>query len=116
VTRNRAGLARIQAPMANAGAGGASEDCPMAPGELVPVIDRTRCEGKADCVEVCPYHVFEVRRIDDADFAALGLLYKLKSIAHGRKTAYTPQASACHACGQCVTACPEDAIKLARPT
>jgi NAD-dependent dihydropyrimidine dehydrogenase PreA subunit len=90
------------------------EECRSEPGAMVPVIDRARCEGKADCVEVCPYHVFEVRRMDDADFAALGWLGKLKSIAHGRKTAYTPQASACQACGKCVTACPEDAIKLAR--
>ena len=28
-------------------------------GRLVPVIDRHRCEGKEDCVRVCPYHVFK---------------------------------------------------------
>jgi NAD-dependent dihydropyrimidine dehydrogenase PreA subunit len=67
-------------------------------------------------VAVCPYHVFEVRRIEDADFAKLGVLAKLKSIAHGRKTAYTPRAPDCQACGQCVAACPEKAIKLARVT
>ena len=37
-------------------------------------VDRSRCEGKGDCVEVCPYDVFEVRRIADSDFARLGLL------------------------------------------
>jgi NAD-dependent dihydropyrimidine dehydrogenase PreA subunit len=79
------------------------------------VVDRSKCEGKDECVQVCPFDVFEVRRIDDADFAKLGMLGKLKSIAHGRKTAYTPRASACQACGKCVAACPEDAIKLARP-
>jgi 4Fe-4S ferredoxin len=89
-------------------------ECRATPGEFVPVIDRSRCEGKSDCVEVCPYDVFEVRRIDDADFAKLGVLGKLKSMAHGRKTAYTPRASACQSCGKCVSACPEDAIKLAR--
>ena len=78
------------------------------------MIDRGRCEGKADCVEVCPFDVFEVRRIEDEDFARLGVLGKLKSIAHGRKTAYTPRAEACAACGKCVAACPEKAIKLAR--
>jgi 4Fe-4S ferredoxin len=77
-----------------------------------PVIDRNRCEGKDECVKVCPEDVFEVRTIDDADFAALSFFGKLKSRAHGRKTAYTPNASACQACGLCVTACPEDAIKL----
>jgi NAD-dependent dihydropyrimidine dehydrogenase PreA subunit len=63
---------------------------------------------------VCPYDVFEVRRMDDADFAPLGMLAKLKSIAHGRKTAYTPNWSDCQACGKCVEACPEKAIRLAR--
>jgi NAD-dependent dihydropyrimidine dehydrogenase PreA subunit len=92
----------------------ASSDCKSEPGAFAPRVDRSKCEGKAKCVEVCPVHVFEVRRIDDADFAALGVLAKLKSIAHGRKTAYTPGASACEACGLCVEACPEKAIKLAR--
>jgi NAD-dependent dihydropyrimidine dehydrogenase PreA subunit len=93
-----------------------SAECRSAPGELAPVVDRSKCEGKADCVEVCPYDVFEVRRMVDADFARLGLLAKLKSIAHGRKTAYSPRASACQSCGKCVAACPEKAIRLARPT
>jgi NAD-dependent dihydropyrimidine dehydrogenase PreA subunit len=88
--------------------------CRAEAGAFAPVIDRSKCEGKADCTEVCPYDVFEVRRMDDADFKALGLIAKLKSVAHGRKTAYTPRADACRACGKCVEACPEKAIKLAR--
>jgi NAD-dependent dihydropyrimidine dehydrogenase PreA subunit len=92
----------------------ASAECRASPGEFAPVVNRAKCEGKAECVEVCPVHVFEVRRMDAADFGALGMLAKLKSIAHGRKTAYTPRASACEACGKCVEACPEKAIKLAR--
>jgi NAD-dependent dihydropyrimidine dehydrogenase PreA subunit len=83
-------------------------------GEFAPIVDRAKCEGKAECVDVCPCNVFEVRRMDDADFAALGILARIKSIAHGRKTAYTPHAAACEACGKCVEACPEKAIKLAR--
>jgi NAD-dependent dihydropyrimidine dehydrogenase PreA subunit len=83
-------------------------------GELKPLIDRSRCEGKSDCVEVCPHSVFEVRRIDDADFAALGFFSKLKSRAHGRKSAYTPRENECHSCGLCVTACPEKAISLVK--
>jgi 4Fe-4S ferredoxin len=93
-----------------------SSECRAEPGEFVPVVNRSKCEGKEDCVRVCPYDVFEVRRIDDADFAALGWLGKLKSVAHGRQTAYTPRASACQSCGKCVEACPEKAIKLARAT
>jgi len=90
--------------------------CRAQPGEFAPVVDRARCEGKAKCVVVCPVQVFEVRGIDDADFARLGLLAKLKSMAHGRKTAYTPRAFFCEACAKCVEACPEKAIKLARVT
>jgi ferredoxin len=56
-----------------------------------------------------------VRRIDGADFARLSLLGKLKSVAHGRKSAYTPAIDACRACGLCVVACPEDAIALVPP-
>jgi NAD-dependent dihydropyrimidine dehydrogenase PreA subunit len=89
------------------------DPCQPEPGQLRPVIDRSRCEGKADCVRVCPYDVFEVRRMDDADFARLGVLGKLKSIAHRRQTSYA-RADACHACGLCVIACPEKAIKLCR--
>ena len=88
------------------------EKCRAEPGRFVPVVNRTKCEGKSDCVVVCPYDVFEVRRIENADFAGLGLLGKLKSMAHGRKTSYTPRASACQSCGLCVVACPEDAIEL----
>jgi NAD-dependent dihydropyrimidine dehydrogenase PreA subunit len=86
--------------------------CRGVPGAFVPVINRSKCEGKSDCVDVCPYDVFEVRPIEDDDFAKLGLLGKLKSVAHGRKTAYTPRASACQSCGLCVVACPEKAIEL----
>ena len=40
------------------------EDCKPTAGTHAPVVNRARCEGKKDCVEVCPYGVFEVRRID----------------------------------------------------
>jgi 4Fe-4S ferredoxin len=91
-----------------------TSECKAAAGQFVPVVDRGQCEGKADCVAVCPFDVFEVRRIDDADFAHLGAFGKLRSVVHGRKTAYTPRAAACQACGKCVAACPEKAIKIAR--
>ena len=88
------------------------ENCRAEPGRIVPFVSRGKCEGKGDCVEVCPYNVFVVTRITDEDFAALGILGRFKSRAHGRKTAYTPHADACQACGLCVVACPEDAITL----
>jgi NAD-dependent dihydropyrimidine dehydrogenase PreA subunit len=78
----------------------------------VPVVDLARCEGKQDCTEVCPYDVFEVTRMTDADFAGLNVIGKLRSLAHGRQAAYAVRADACHACGLCVVACPESAITL----
>jgi NAD-dependent dihydropyrimidine dehydrogenase PreA subunit len=90
------------------------EQCRAEPGAYAPRVNRSRCEGKADCVEVCPHDVFEVGIIDEADFATLSVLGKLKSIVHGRKTAHTPRAEQCQACGLCVVSCPEDAITLER--
>lgn len=88
------------------------EHCRATPGAYRPVIDRRRCEGKADCVSVCPFEVFEVGRIDEGEYRALPALVRLKVWVHGKKTAYTPRADACQACGLCVVACPEHAIKL----
>ncbi|HTN86344.1 MAG TPA: ferredoxin family protein [Sorangium sp.] len=88
------------------------EKCRAEPGAFRPVVDRNRCEAKGDCVEVCPVQVFEITRIASADFDALSLRGKLKSLVHGRKTAMTPNAAQCQACGLCVVACPEEAIQL----
>ena len=90
------------------------DNCRAEPGSYTITIDRNRCEGKGDCVEVCPHSVFEVRRIDAADYGQLGLLGKLKSRAHRGQTAYTLRIDACHACGLCVVACPEHALTLSR--
>ena len=81
-------------------------------GSWLPVIDHGRCEAKRDCIRVCPVDVFDVRRIDEADFAALGALGKLRSRAHRRVTSYAGRAADCTGCGACVTACPETAIEL----
>lgn len=90
--------------------------CKSEPGNFRPEIDARRCEGKGQCVAVCPYDVFEVGRLADEAFKAMPLRVKLKLWAHGRKTAYTPNAEACQACGLCVAACPEQAIRLVRST
>jgi len=61
-----------------------------------------------------PNDVFEIGRIADGDFSLLSPLAKLRVLAHRRRTAYTPNADACGACGLCVVACPEGAITLVR--
>ena len=87
-------------------------NCKENSGVVVPVIDRNRCEGKEDCVRVCPYDVFEVSVISDAERSKPSLRGRLKAWAHGGKLAHVVKPEACHACSLCVSACPEKAITL----
>jgi NAD-dependent dihydropyrimidine dehydrogenase PreA subunit len=91
-----------------------SAACRQPPGAFVPVVDFGRCEGKGDCVRVCPEQIFELQRISDADYRALGIVGRFKLRVHGMQVAYKPNAEACRACGLCVSACPEHAITLVR--
>jgi 4Fe-4S ferredoxin len=86
--------------------------CADQPGRFAPRIDRNRCEAKADCVRVCPYHVFEIRRLSAEEKRGLSWIGRLKSFAHGGQQAFAVRADDCHACGLCVKACPESAIRL----
>jgi NAD-dependent dihydropyrimidine dehydrogenase PreA subunit len=88
------------------------ENCLAARGRYFPVIDRNRCEGKGACVRVCPHDVFEVKTIEGEDYDALSFMGRIRSALHGRRSAYTPHAGQCQACGLCVVACPEQAITL----
>src|SRR5262245_40517772 len=90
------------------------DKCDEKAGRLVPVINRNRCEAKTDCVTACPYDVFEIRVLTDAERASLSWVGWFKAWAQGNKQAFAVRAQDCHACGLCVTACPEKAIKLAR--
>jgi len=77
-----------------------------------PVIDYGRCEGKAVCVEVCPYKVFELRQLSSAEVGPLSLVGRLRRALHGGRQAVAVRAADCHACGLCVAECPEEAIRL----
>ena len=81
-------------------------------GEFAPHIDRSRCEGKEDCARVCPYGVFDVRKLTRSERDELSMLTRLKVFAHGGRQAFAALADECLACGLCVQACPERAIKL----
>ncbi len=88
-----------------------SENCKET-GRLVPVIDPNRCEAKGDCVRVCPHQVFVVRKLTDLERSTLGPISRIKLFVHGGKQGFVSQPADCHACGECVTACPEKAITL----
>jgi NAD-dependent dihydropyrimidine dehydrogenase PreA subunit len=86
--------------------------CKQPPGAFRPVIDRNRCEGKKECVAVCPYDVFAIATVAPELRRNLSLRGKLKGFAHRWQQAIATNASACRACGLCVSACPEKAITL----
>jgi 4Fe-4S ferredoxin len=90
------------------------EKCRADAAAWVPVVDREKCEGKAECVGVCPYSVFELGTLTDVEYRSLGFVGRAKARHHDLRTARTPRAAECRACGLCVVACPEDAVTLVR--
>lgn len=91
-----------------------SAECKQAPGAFRPVVDRNRCEGKAECVRVCPTGVFRVGTLPKELRTGLGIQGKLKGFVHRWQQALLVDEAACEACGRCVGACPEKAIALER--
>jgi 4Fe-4S ferredoxin len=89
-------------------------NCKHEPKVLMPLVNLSKCEGKTPCVDVCPYHVFEIRNITKAEYQGLTLIGKVKTWVRGSGKAFAVRADQCHACGLCVTACPEKAISLVR--
>lgn len=91
-----------------------TQDCKQPPKVVAPIIDSHRCEGAGDCQEVCPYDVFQLHRLTKSEMKDLPFGPWLKVLVHGSKQAFVVNGDACHACGLCVTACPEKAIRLTR--
>ena len=89
------------------------DSCRGETGKVAPIVDRNRCEAKDGCVRVCPYDVFELRKLSPADKATLSLLGRVKAWAHGNEQAFVVRPEACRACQLCIEACPENALRLA---
>jgi len=79
---------------------------------LIPVINQNKCEGKGDCIRVCPYDVFEMGEISKEEKSQLSFKGKIKAWVHGGKQAFVIKSEACLACGLCLDACPESALSL----
>jgi 4Fe-4S ferredoxin len=86
--------------------------CEPEAGKFIPVIDPARCEAKGPCVPICPYQVIELRPLTKEQKLELSFLGRLKAKVHGNKRAFISLPDACHACGLCISICPEKAITL----
>ncbi len=86
--------------------------CDDEAGKVYPDINRNRCEAKGDCIDVCPYNVFEIHPLKAEDKAQQSLIGKIKTWVHGGKQAYAVRAADCHGCNLCAQVCPEKAITL----
>jgi NAD-dependent dihydropyrimidine dehydrogenase PreA subunit len=93
---------------------GDKASCKQDAGVVAPVINHHACEGAGDCLAVCPYDVFQIRKLSAPELKALPLGPWIKVKVHGGKQAFVVNGDACHACGLCVAACPEHAIRLTR--
>jgi NAD-dependent dihydropyrimidine dehydrogenase PreA subunit len=87
-------------------------DCKLEPGKVIPIINRNKCEGKADCLEVCPYDVFELRLLTHSEKQQLSRFGRFKLRVHGGKQAFVINADQCQGCSYCIKSCPEKAITL----
>jgi 4Fe-4S ferredoxin len=92
------------------------KECKHPPKVLMPLVNLSKCEGANPCIAACPYDVLELHTMSEAEYQTLTFKGKVKTWVHGRTKAYAVRADQCHACGLCVSACPEKAISLVRYT
>jgi len=62
--------------------------CAQRAGTVYPVIDRNRCEGKAECVAVCPVQVFDIGVLPLEARRELSLRGRVKGFVHGWRQAF----------------------------
>jgi len=53
-------------------------DCKQEPDVFMPIVNRKKCEGKAECVTVCPYNVFDMGIVSPQERAMLSFVGQLK--------------------------------------
>ena len=73
------------------------------------IINRNKCEGKANCLAICPEDVFELKAPSPEKLSRLS---RVKLRFHGGKQAFAVRPENCTACGACVDDCPEKAINI----
>ena len=78
----------------------------------MPLMTPACCALKNACVRVCPYDVFELRKLSAEQKRALPFFIRLKVAVHGNEQAFAVREQDCHGCGACVAICPEKAITL----
>lgn len=89
-----------------------NKECKYDAGVMMPVVNKSKCEAKDKCTAACPYSVFELRTLTPEDKIGLNVFIKFKVKVHGNKQAFVVRGSECHACSDCIKACPEHAITL----
>jgi 4Fe-4S ferredoxin len=79
-----------------------------------PTIDARRGVGAGDCVSVCPFDfdLFKVRKLSPLEQQGLLFGSLLKVLVHDGRQRFVVRPEACEACGLCVRACPDHAIRL----